>query len=52
MYAAPRMMPVVQIAVVQVEIWYVPNRLRNSATKPLVPGSPIDAIVNSMKNSA
>ena len=52
MYAAPRMMLVVHSSAVQVEIWYVPISDRNSATKPLVPGRPIDAIVNSRKNIA
>ena len=36
----------------QVDTWYVPTRLRNSPTKPLVPGRPTLAIANSMNSKA
>ncbi len=52
MYAAPRIMPVVMPSASHVDPAKVPSSTRNSATKPLVAGRPIDAIVNSRKNRA
>ena len=46
------MMPVVMSAASQVETWKEPTITRNSPTKPLVPGSPIEAMVNSMNTAA
>ena len=44
--------PVVAAAVTHAETCQMPARLRNSPTKPLVPGRPMLAMVNSRKNTA
>ena len=45
-------MPVAAKSAIQVLTWKAPTMTRNSPTKPLVPGMPTEASMNSMKISA
>ena len=46
------MTPVVAKNATQVLTWNTPSSVRNSPTKPLVPGRPTLAMVKTMKTSA
>ena len=45
-------MPVAAKAATQVLTWKAPSMTRNSPTKPLVPGRPTEASMNTMKTTA
>ncbi len=49
MYIAPRNKAVAARKHSSVETWKVPKRIRNSPTKPLVPGRPTEASMKHMK---